>query len=571
MNIFDKMMLIDRRWVFLFLVVVAVTAYVFPHQIPILIEAEVRSIHGFIDTLPKGSIVFVPMDYDPGSMAELHPMTYAIIEQCWRRELKVLVTALSQNGPGMADQALRDIADSLRLDRTYNGEFFEGREIVNGVDYAFLGYKPYPAMVILALGQDFRLPFPLDYYGTPLDSLPMMQGVSNFDDVACAVNISGTNATDYWISYGQARFNFPLAIGVTGVSTAQYYPYYGSGQLFGIMGGMLGAAQYEALADNPGLARSGMPIQLYAHLVIIAFVIMGNIGYFATRRARKRAAGGGRSTMEFTTFLWATFAAFLTLATFSFLYKDNPLYRFAESLVVGATTGYFAIILWHNGLIPKLVYERLDDGHWYYFWLDASRPYYLIPAILGIMIWTRFSKKYSWISRWPLALYIGIGAGAAIPLEMKARVNEQLSAMMREIDWSNFVGHGGFNLIDPFSGLSQLIVFAGAVCALVYFFFSKAHTGALGGMAKFGIWILMIGFGASFGFTVMARISLFINRVQFMDTGWSQAAWDTTNPNYHAGFQIFFWLIVLLVVAYTIFEIVKHVKRPKEADQVESG
>jgi len=288
MNIFDKMMSMDRRWVFLFLIVVCVGAYAMDFQIPILVENEVRTIHEYIDTLPPGEIVMVAMDYDPGSLAELHPMTYAIIEQCWRKKVRVLITALSQNGPGMADQALRDISDSLLQDRTYNGILYEGREIVNGVDYAFLGYKPYPALVILAMGQAYRLAFPEDYYGTPLDSLPMMQGVFNYDDVACVINISGTNATDYWISYGQGRYGFDLAIGVTGVSTAQYYPFLGSGQIFGIMGGLLGAAQYEDLTDNPGLAKDGMRVQLYAHMVIIAFILLGNVGYFMSKRQKNR-------------------------------------------------------------------------------------------------------------------------------------------------------------------------------------------------------------------------------------------------------------------------------------------
>jgi len=288
MNIFDKMMSMDRRWVFLFLIVVCVGAYAMDFQIPILVENEVRTIHEYIDTLPPGEIVMVAMDYDPGSLAELHPMTYAIIEQCWRKKVRVLITALSQNGPGMADQALRDISDSLLQDRTYNGVLYEGREIVNGVDYAFLGYKPYPALVILAMGQAYRLAFPEDYYGTPLDSLPMMQGVFNYDDVACVINISGTNATDYWISYGQGRYGFDLAIGVTGVSTAQYYPFLGSGQIFGIMGGLLGAAQYEDLTDNPGLAKDGMRVQLYAHMVIIAFILLGNVGYFMSKRQKNR-------------------------------------------------------------------------------------------------------------------------------------------------------------------------------------------------------------------------------------------------------------------------------------------
>ena len=145
---------------------------------------------------------------------------------------------------------------------------------------------------------------------------------------------------------------------------------------------------------------------------------------------------------------------------------------------------------------------------------------------------------------------------------MKARVNAQLEAMMASINWSDFFGHGGFNLLDATSGLSQLLVFIGTLCALIYFFFSKAHTGVFGGMAKFGIWILMIGFGASFGFTVMARISLFINRMQFLDQQWIKAALDIgekPNPAYNWGFPFFFYLLIAVVVGYTIIEIYRHV------------
>jgi len=291
MEVFERLMKLDRRWVFLLLVVVCVAAFYVPFQVPILTEPESEAIYEFIDSLPPGDIVFVAIDYDPNSLAELHPMTYAIVEHCWRKELKVIFTALSQNGPGMADQAIRDLTDSLALDRTFNGVEFKGREIVNGIDYCFLGYKPYYALVILGMGQNFRLPFPTDYYGSPLDSIPMMQGVINYDQVACVVSLSGGTIADAWVSYGQGRFGFPLFFGLTGVMTAQYYPFYGSGQVSGLMGGLLGAAQYEELADNPGRAKDGMKVQLMAHIVIIFFIIMGNLGYFAARR-RLRKEGG---------------------------------------------------------------------------------------------------------------------------------------------------------------------------------------------------------------------------------------------------------------------------------------
>jgi len=272
--------------------------------------------------------------------------------------------------------------------------------------------------------------------------------------------------------------------------------------------------------------------------------------------------------MDYTTFLWTTAGAFLTLCIFSFLYKDNPFYKFAEHLFAGLSAGYFAMILWHNGLIPKLMYDRLDDGNWYFLWLDSSKPWYLIPALLGILMWARFSKKYQWVSRFPLAMYIGIGAGMAIPLEMRARVNEQLSAMMRSIDWSHFFGMNGFNLLDTMSGLSQLIVFIGAICGLVYFFFSKAHTGVFGGMAKFGIWILMIGFGASFGFTVMARVSLFINRMQFLDQRWIKSALATTAPWWY---EVVLYLVAVVVVAYVAWELAAFLRRKKNPETNQVG
>ncbi len=288
---FEKLMLLDRRWVFLALAVVGVASYSLKDfQVPILVTNESRQIFAAIDELEEGATIFLSIDYDPNSLAELHPMTYAIMEHAFRRGVRIVITSLSTNGPGMADEAIRAIADSVRIDREYNGVMYPGREVVNGVDYAFLGYKPYPAIVILAMGQDFRIPFPADYYGTPLEELPLMENVRNLSSTECVIVITGTNIADMWLAYGQARQGFPLAFGLTGVSTAQYYPYLNSGQLFGLLGGMLGAAEYEQLADNPGLALDGMRVQLFLHWTIIIFIVIGNVGFFVTRK--RRGAGG---------------------------------------------------------------------------------------------------------------------------------------------------------------------------------------------------------------------------------------------------------------------------------------
>lgn len=274
---YDRMLTIDRRWIFLLLALVVVAVYLLNIMVPVYVTDEVRNIYNRIESLNEGDAILLAMDYDPSTLAELHPMTYAVLRQCYRKKVRVLVTALHQNGPGMADQAIRETI-----------EIFErlnpGRKIEYGIDMVFLGYKPYPAIVINSLGQDFHISFPTDYYNTSIDSLPLTQRVHNLTDLAAIINVSGTSATDYWISYGAAAYNVPLAIGVTGVMATDYYPYLQSGRIFGLMGGLKGAAEYEQLAKFPSSAMKGMAMQMWAHLLIILFIIIGNIGYFATRK-----------------------------------------------------------------------------------------------------------------------------------------------------------------------------------------------------------------------------------------------------------------------------------------------
>lgn len=237
--------------------------------------------------------------------------------------------------------------------------------------------------------------------------------------------------------------------------------------------------------------------------------------------------------MSWAEFLWTTLGAILTLCIFSFLYKDNPFYKVAEHLVVGVSAGYFVILLCYTGLMPKLI-TPLMNGSWWY----------IVPGIMGVLMWFRFSKKLSWISRYPIAFYIGIATGVTIPVEMKNRINSQLFDTLKA---PNFSG-------DWFVGVSDIIIIIGVICSLCYFFFSKEHKGAFGGLAKIGIYTLMIGFGSSFGYTVMARISLFIQRVQEL-RNWVELTRMRTD------FTIVLWAVVLVVVLLILMEIIRHLMR----------
>jgi len=281
MTFYERMMNLDRRWVYLVIGLVVVVTAIVSFAVPLYVTPEVRSVYDFVDRLVPGEVLMIGVDYAPEVMAELHPMSYVITRQCFSKDVKLLLCCLHQNGPGMVEQVIAQVAEEY------------GK--VNGVDYVYLGYKPYPGITILAMGQNFRIPFPEDYYGTLLDSLPMMRNMTNFDNVKAIINISGGSGTEYWINYANGRYNAKLAIGVTGVMTADYYPFLQSGQIFGLIGGMKGAAEYEYLAEKGGYisrekdqlwASKSMPIQTTTHIVIILFIVIGNVGYFMSKRKK---------------------------------------------------------------------------------------------------------------------------------------------------------------------------------------------------------------------------------------------------------------------------------------------
>jgi hypothetical protein len=190
-------------------------------------------------------------------------------------------------------------------------------------------------------------------------------------------------------------------------------------------------------------------------------------------------------------------AAFLTLCVFSFLYKDNPFYRFAEHLFVGAAAGYLLAVQYQNVLLPN-VFTPLFKDH---------RLLVLAPLGLGIVLLLRVWDKTAGWSRWAMAFYVGIYSGIAIPGYMQGFIMAQVA-----------------DAAKPFPGgwgaLNAALVLIGTLGVLAYFFFSAPHTGLHGGGARVGVWFLMIAFGASFGYTVMARVSLLIARVQFLLRDW---------------------------------------------------
>ncbi|MAC75455.1 MAG: hypothetical protein CMJ22_07735 [Phycisphaerae bacterium] len=221
--------------------------------------------------------------------------------------------------------------------------------------------------------------------------------------------------------------------------------------------------------------------------------------------------------------LWL--AALFTLAIFSFLYKDNALYKLAESTVVGVSAGYWMVIgLWDmivpnlfGKLLPGFVQGNLIPG------LSAAGPNwaYLVPLIFGLMLLMRLAPKGQFFSLWTLAFIVGTTAALRMVAYIEGDFLSQINATVTPLYQQVVNADGTVNGYSSFwASVRQITLVVGVLACLTYFFFSVEHKGAVGKVARLGIWFLMITFGAAFGFTVMGRIALLAARFEFLFDDW---------------------------------------------------
>lgn len=232
---------------------------------------------------------------------------------------------------------------------------------------------------------------------------------------------------------------------------------------------------------------------------------------------KAREAERGRLSMPRTIGIWI--AALLTLCVFSFLYGDNPFYKFAEAVIVGASAAYQMVVGFWSTIVQNLLGKLVPAlmRNWAVPGLGekaAADYFYFIPLILGAMMLWRLSPKGGWISRWPLAFFIGATAGFKLISHLQVDFVAQLSASVLPL----IVVDAG--RLDFWASLKNITIVGGTLCCLTYFFFSIEHKGALGKISKVGIWVLMITFGAGFGYAVMGRITLLAARFEFLFDDW---------------------------------------------------
>lgn len=271
----DKLLNLDRRIIYLIVLLSVILPLMKPMGLPIKPTAPVQAAFEYAEKLPQGALVLMSIDYGPSTAVELEPMALATCDQMLKHDQKIAFMALYPEGQALINQLISRL-EKLHPDKSY------------GEDYVNLGYKAGNEAVPLKMGLDFKGQFPTDTKGKPLSQIPMLRNVTQLKQFAAVGTYSaGFPGALEHIRITASEYGMPLIVGTTAVQTPQYFPYYDSGQIVGLVGGLRGAAEYEKLTGFIGTATGGMEAQSIAHFTIAGLIILANILTFLQFRRRK--------------------------------------------------------------------------------------------------------------------------------------------------------------------------------------------------------------------------------------------------------------------------------------------
>ena len=298
-NILLSLGKVDRKIIFAIIGIVVLVPLLKPEwvDIPIKISPDSKKVFTELSSLEPNSKVLLSFEYGPSTKPEIHPMSVALLNHLFAKDIKVYIMALWPDGVFMATDA---------LDQVLSSKLFEIEEYT---DYVNLGFKQGGEVVIRGVASDIRQLYTKDYKQVPINDIPMMRGVDNVSDFDYVIDLSaGTPGTTEWVQYACDPKQVPFTSGCTSIQVTDVMPYVKSGQVRGILAGMPGAAEYESMVKNelqkmqnenhPGInssvlvptgkATGRMSAQSIAHLVMVLFIIFGNISYFIDRRMKGR-------------------------------------------------------------------------------------------------------------------------------------------------------------------------------------------------------------------------------------------------------------------------------------------
>ena len=274
MEILTKLQNIDRRILYVLIaLVLSVPLIMRPGKHPSVIFDEVRSAHKIIDNVPKDKIVLISTVWGPSTSAENAPQTEVLMRHMFQRGIKFAVVSWEPSGTELTYQI------GKKLEKEMGKQY--------GVDWVHLGYRLLYPVVIRGMAENFPKVMEYDMFGTKLSKIPAIKNVKTYKQIGAVVEITPAQTVEYWIAYFNGPYKVPLVFGTTAVFAPEAYQYLDSGQINGMLNGVMGAVQYETLIGLKN-ARTDAAATSWAlsaaHIFILLLIILGNVAYVLSKR-----------------------------------------------------------------------------------------------------------------------------------------------------------------------------------------------------------------------------------------------------------------------------------------------
>jgi len=265
---------IDRRVIYILIILATLVPLLKPVGLPFSVTDGTIKFYNAVDALQAGDTILLAVDYSVGGGPDVHPQAQAVFKHAMAKGLKVVFAAFVTEGTEFANQI---VADGEKMGKVY------------GTDFVNLGFAPGSEVAISAFAQDILKVFPKDVRGKDTASYPIMNGIKTVAEFKLVTEFAtGIPGPSEWIKQVGTRYKVPIASGVVTVMGPQTTPYYQAGQLVGMLSGLKSAAEYEVQMKQPGLATAAMDAQSIDHLVIVLFMVLGNVAYFIEKDRKKK-------------------------------------------------------------------------------------------------------------------------------------------------------------------------------------------------------------------------------------------------------------------------------------------
>jgi hypothetical protein len=270
-----KLQSIDRRIIYLILVVVLALPFIFPIKLPIEVSKPTQDAYKTIDQLKDGDVVVMCLVYTPNTSAEAHPMSEALLTHILSKNgVKIIMATFTETGPIFSQQLWDKFGKNLKY----------------GEDFVDLGFAPGGETAVSGFANDIHKVFPVDVRGTPVGQLPLMQKVKSAKDITLLVGSeTGNPGTPEFIRQIQGQHKTPIVAGWSGQYVPVYAPYYNAGQVKGFLNGLRGAAEYEILLGKPGEGIGGLGSVTAAMTMVAILILIANITYQIDKKGKAQA------------------------------------------------------------------------------------------------------------------------------------------------------------------------------------------------------------------------------------------------------------------------------------------